>query len=55
MDENNIKVGICKLCEACNKYKAIKMIKSNTSGIIRHLEGTHKEEYDKFVLKNSKK
>lgn len=47
----NSKMGICKLCEEKNFNVEIKMEKSNTSGIRRHLERKHKVTINYFRIR----
>lgn len=48
-DENGVKFGICRLCT-----QMIKMKKSNTSGLRRHLKSRHPQEYVEITGEQAK-
>lgn len=53
VDENNIKFATCKLCTC--PTKPIKMANGNTTGVKRHLERYHPEQYVAIYGEASKK
>ena len=53
--KNNCKDGICLLCAKENINKRIKMKNSNTTGLKKHLERSHKKVYQELFLSKTMK
>lgn len=43
---NEVKTGMCKICDEQNKKVEIRMVKCNTSGLVNHLINVHKSIYE---------